>query len=101
MSDDRTGGDNRICTDGHAGQDRGGCSDPDVCLNGDRLHGDICPSFIRLNGVTGRDQVDFVGDHDPVRDVDGSVAGEHALVTDEGGPADGDVQPVIRVEKGG
>jgi hypothetical protein len=51
--------------------------------------------------VTGRDQVDFVGDHDPVRDVDGSVAGEHALVTDEGGPADGDVQPVIRVEKGG
>ena len=79
MRHDCTGCDDRISSDGHTGQDRGGRSDPHICLNRDRLHGDVGPPFVRLDGVTGRDQVDLVRDHDLVRDVDGSVTSEHAL----------------------
>lgn len=65
---------------------------------GDRLHSDVCPALVRLNWVTSGDQVDLVRDHDLVRDVDGSVSGEHALTTDEDGPADGDIQSIVRIE---
>jgi hypothetical protein len=51
--------------------------------------------------VAGRYQVDPVGDHHLVRDVDGSVSREHALVTDEDGRTDGYVQPIVRIEGGG
>src|SRR5580658_2975325 len=98
VSHDCSGGDNRISADGHSGQDRGSGADPHVPLNRDWLHGDEGPPLVRLDRVTGRDQVDLVGDHDLVSDVDGSVSGEHALVTYEDGPTDGDVQPVIRIE---
>ena len=98
MCHDCSGGDYGVGSDVHAGQDRGGCSDPHVPSDGDRLRGDVRPPLVGFNRMTGRDQVDLRCDHDLVRDVDGSVAFEHAMVTDEDGLADGDVQPVIRVE---
>lgn len=50
------------------------------------------------NGMTSRDQVDLVSDHDSVGDVDGCVAGKRAFVADEDGLTDGDVQPVVAIE---
>jgi hypothetical protein len=100
MGHDGTGGDDRIRSDGHTGQDRGGGPDPDVPLHRDRLHGEELPPLVGLDGVTGRDQVDLVGDQDVVCDVDGSVTGEDALVTDADGPADRDGQPVVGGEGG-
>ena len=50
------------------------------------------------NGMTGRDQVDLMGDHDLVCDVDRCVARERALMTDEDRPTYRDVQPEISVE---
>jgi hypothetical protein len=51
-----------------------------------------------LDGMAGGDQVDLVGDHHVVADVDRRVAGERASVADEDRPADCDVAPVVGVE---
>jgi hypothetical protein len=89
----RPGGHDGIGADGHTGQDRGSGTDPHIPLNCDRLYHDVGPALVRLDWVAGRDEVDLVRDHDLVGDVDRSVTGERALVADEDGPTNGDIQP--------
>jgi hypothetical protein len=52
----------------------------------------------RLSGSFGCDQIDLVGNHHLVPNVDVPVPGEHALVTDEDLLTDGDIQPVVAIE---
>jgi hypothetical protein len=95
---DCAGRNDGIRADTHTRQDRCGSSDPHIRVDRDRLRSDKCASLFGLHGMTRRDQVDLVSDHHLVCDVDSSVTREHAVVTDEDGPPDSDVQAAIRIE---
>ena len=65
--------------DSDAGQDRGGSSDPDIRTDGDGRSGDVIAPPVWLDGVSRGDQVDLVGEHHVIADIDGGVTGERAL----------------------
>ena len=100
MSHDGAGGDDGTRADVDPGQDR--CSGPDPNIRADRdwLGGDVVTAFTRFNGMSGGNQIDFVGDHDVVGDIDGGVTRERALGTNEDPSTDGDVEAVVRVKGG-
>src|SRR6185437_584341 len=97
--DDSTSCDDGVSSDGHARQDRGSGPNPHVHLDRDRCGGDIGTPFVWLYGMTSRDEVDLVSDHDLVCDVNGCVARERAFVADEDCAADRDVQPMVGIER--
>ena len=49
--------------------------------------------------MSGRHEVDLVRDHYLIGNIDGSMPGKCALVPNEYGPTNRDVQPVIRIER--
>ena len=88
MCYDRAGGNDSVGPDAHSGQDRRGSSDPDVRTDGDRSCRDVLASAGWLNWVTSCHQIDPVGDHRVVSDVDRRGSGERTVVADEHCPAD-------------
>ena len=75
MSHDCSSGDNGISADGCSGQYGGSRSDPHVPFDRYRLHGDVVPTPVRFDRVTGRDQAADQGGPDEA----GSASNQDAL----------------------
>src|SRR5215207_2604946 len=98
---DRSGPDDRVFTDRHAGEDDGAASDPDVLANADRLAVfQPLATQDRIARMVRREDLHRRADLAPVADLDADHIEEHAAKVHKDPASEADVITVVAVTAG-